>query len=81
MVSGDDFKLVKTPGQHALRLKLLERERLSRNHYTEAPELSKMGELMQESIEAKRHADLEQVQPLNPEPYTQNPKPYLNSKP
>jgi len=51
------FAPTKIEGQNALRLKLLEQEEKSKNHYTEEKDLSKMGVLMKESIEAKLRAD------------------------
>jgi len=52
-----DFIPVKTKGQSALRLKLLDRENKSRNMYTEENQLSRMGVLMKESIDAKLRAE------------------------
>ena len=55
-----DFLPVKSKGQTGLRLKLLEQENKSRLTYTEGHELSQMGTLMQESVDAKVKAEMDQ---------------------
>ena len=51
------FAPTKIEGESALRLKLLELEEKSKAAYTQEKDLSKMGVLMKESIEAKLRAD------------------------